>query len=152
MLKTRLLYPLMKALSFYQPFAWAIANGHIDIDDRTWGTAYRGPLAIHASKRFHSGYHFYLREILRLPVPDVQELEYGGVIAVAELVDCLPPGAPTDVPIHRRAHGGGHCHGLVLKDVQKVQFVPCKGKQGMFTLDLPELQPATPAPSQDKLF
>lgn len=144
--------PGMKALSFYQPFAWAIANGYVDIDDRSWSTAHRGPLAIHASKRFHPGYYFYLRDVLGLPIPEPQELEYGGVVAVAQLVDCLPPGAPTDVPAHRRAHGGGQCYGLVLRDVQRVQFTPAKGRQGLFELALPELAPAAPAREQSSLF
>jgi len=142
----------MKALSFYQPFAWAIANGHVDIDDRTWGTSYRGPLAIHASKRFHPGYYFFLRDVLGLPIPAPENLQYGGVVAIAQLADCLAPGAPTDVPPHRRAHGGGHCYGLVLKDVQCVQFFPSKGRQGLFQLDLPELVPASPSTLQGLLF
>jgi len=41
---------IKKALSFKQPFAWLIANGYLLVDDRTWGTQYRGPVLIHASK------------------------------------------------------------------------------------------------------
>ena len=142
----------MKTLSFYQPFAWAIANGHIDIDDRSWSTRYRGPLAIHASKRFHPGYYFYLRDVLGLDIPEPEKLEYGGVVAIAELTDCLEPGTPTAVPVHRRAHGGGHCYGLVLENIRKVAFYPCKGKQGLFDMPLPELAAPAPVARQDALF
>ena len=40
----------MKALSLLQPWASLVAYGRKKIETRTWGTRYRGPLAIHASK------------------------------------------------------------------------------------------------------
>ena len=39
----------MKCLSILQPWAWAIIHGGKDVENRTWRTAYRGPLLIHAS-------------------------------------------------------------------------------------------------------
>ncbi len=38
----------MKALTLQQPWATLIAEGHKRVENRTWQTAYRGPLAIHA--------------------------------------------------------------------------------------------------------
>jgi len=32
----------MKALSILQPWAWLVVNGHKDIENRTWGTGFRG--------------------------------------------------------------------------------------------------------------
>ena len=40
----------MKALTLYQPWATLIAIGAKKIETRSWGTNYRGPLAIHAGK------------------------------------------------------------------------------------------------------
>jgi activating signal cointegrator 1 len=40
----------MKALSLWQPWASAIAVGAKRIETRSWATAYRGPILIHASK------------------------------------------------------------------------------------------------------
>ena len=40
----------MKALTLYQPWATLIAVGAKRIETRSWGTNYRGPLAIHAGK------------------------------------------------------------------------------------------------------
>lgn len=40
----------MKALTIQQPWAWAVAAGGKDIENRTWGSAVGGPLAIHAGK------------------------------------------------------------------------------------------------------
>jgi len=40
----------MKALTISQPFASLIASGSKFVENRTWPTSYRGPLAIHAGK------------------------------------------------------------------------------------------------------
>ena len=41
----------MKALSIKQPWADLIGSGAKTIETRTWSTAYRGPLLIHAGKK-----------------------------------------------------------------------------------------------------
>jgi hypothetical protein len=41
----------MQVLSVRQPWAWAIARGYKEVENRTWDTTYRGLLAIHASLR-----------------------------------------------------------------------------------------------------
>lgn len=38
----------MRAITVKQPWAWAIAHGGKSIENRSRGTTYRGPLAIHA--------------------------------------------------------------------------------------------------------
>lgn len=42
----------LKALSLWQPWASMMALGHKKIETRSWPTAYRGPLVIHATKRW----------------------------------------------------------------------------------------------------
>ena len=42
----------MKALTLTQPWATLVAIGAKRIETRSWGTAYRGVLAIHAAKSF----------------------------------------------------------------------------------------------------
>lgn len=39
----------MRALTLTQPWAGLVAAGLKTVESRTWGTAYRGPLAIHAA-------------------------------------------------------------------------------------------------------
>lgn len=41
----------MRAISLWQPWASAVAIGAKGVETRHWSTDYRGPLAIHASKR-----------------------------------------------------------------------------------------------------
>ena len=43
----------MKCISLWQPWATAIALGSKRIETRSWATAYRGPLLIHAAKRLN---------------------------------------------------------------------------------------------------
>ncbi|MDB5200568.1 MAG: hypothetical protein JWO92_2531 [Chitinophagaceae bacterium] len=42
----------MKAISLLQPFASLIVIGAKKFETRSWGTRYRGPLLIHASKKW----------------------------------------------------------------------------------------------------
>ena len=39
----------MKTLTIHPVWAWAIVHGHKRVENRTWRTAHRGPLLIHAS-------------------------------------------------------------------------------------------------------
>lgn len=104
----------MKFLTIRQPYASLIAVGAKTIETRPFGTAYRGPLAIHAGKArptFHNlgpftdvtgepiaeGYDLawldtrnwpadgaYDREAALVPLP------LGAVVAVCDLVDVVP--------------------------------------------------------------
>ncbi len=130
----------MKAISYHQPYAWMLANGYLDIDDRTWSTPYRGPLAIHASKAFSQHYYDYVRYHLNVPIPDIPDLGYGVIMGVAKLVHVLKPEETTEVPHARRAHGGGHCYGWQFTDITLFdEAVACRGQQGLFDVDIQAL-------------
>lgn len=45
----------MRVLTLTQPWATLVAIGAKKIETRSWSTAYRGPLAIHAAKGFPAG-------------------------------------------------------------------------------------------------
>lgn len=68
----------MKALTISQPFASLIADGHKWIENRTWPTSYRGPLAIHAGK----GTQYLTRK-------ELKDVPHGCILATAELVACV---------------------------------------------------------------
>lgn len=124
-----------------QPYAWLFANGFLTTDDRTWPTAYRGPLAIHASKSFHAQYYAFLLEHTDWALPEPLEFERGGVVGIATLVQCNKPLAPHGAPMHRldlrRAHFGAPGHyGFVLEQARTVPFVPFRGNRGLF--DIPD--------------
>lgn len=88
----------MKTLTVRQPWAWAIARGHKNVENRGWSTTHRGPLAIHAALRPDDAGVDALRFVRdtvraadgRLPARLADDAPYcdGGVLlAVVELVD-----------------------------------------------------------------
>jgi len=152
----------MKGLTVIQPWAWLIANGKKLIETRTWSTDYRGPLLIHAGKRFGSEESYvchcfrgtYMRsspvpESQRVPVP--YDLELGAVVAVAELAGCRLLredglrsaagflGVEGEVPEYvarffRHYHGFPRLYAWVLNDVRKLENpVVCRGLQKLWT-------------------
>ncbi len=132
----------LRALTVRHPWAWAIARGGKRIENRTWRTRYRGPLAIHAAARID-------REDLdlavawadldpggprRTPMADAVAAwcreTAGSVVAYCRLVDCLPPERFCD---DRWAMPG--CWHWVLDDVEEVDPVPARGRLGLWTPD-----------------
>jgi hypothetical protein len=72
-----------RTLTVRQPWAWAIARGHKDIENRSWTTRYRGPIAIHAAKHWDTDREATLRAVV------YQIREQGGALP-ATLDDDLP--------------------------------------------------------------
>jgi hypothetical protein len=78
----------MKALSVCQPWAWAILHGGKAIENRSRRTHYRGPLVLHASKSRRNVGGDFTRLLPGLP--PWEQLPYGALVGVVELVDCVP--------------------------------------------------------------
>ncbi len=129
----------MKALTISQPFASMIADGEKWIENRTWPTVYRGPLAIHAGK----GKQYLDRHQLA-------QYPNGCVIAIARLVACvhisdgvvmkadqLIPGTQITWHLFRiNEHAEGPwC--WVLEDVRRVGPFSCSGAQGLWNWEPP---------------
>jgi activating signal cointegrator 1 len=81
----------MRALSVLQPWASLLAIGAKVYETRTWGTTYRGPLAIHSCAKPAAAIaeepEFY--EVLQGRRLYAWNLPRGAVVAVADLVQCL---------------------------------------------------------------
>ena len=150
----------MKALSVRQPWAWAIAHGHKDVENRSWPTQWHGRLAIHASARWDEDGAFS-RQVLRAVVEHgqpggrfdpplrVETFEPGGdprilvrdparfvpgaVIAIARLVDvCTATQGCGCGPWAIE----GQCHWRLADVHPLAEPVACKGRLGLW--DLPE--------------
>lgn len=86
----------MKALTLTQPWASLVAVGAKRIETRSWGTVYRGPLAIHAAKtvprevrdRLAGG--STIRTIMHNHGLHLGLLPRGAVVATARLVEVVP--------------------------------------------------------------
>lgn len=117
----------MKALTVAQPYAYYIAVGAKPIENRTWPTAYRGPLAIHAGKS-----RAWLDEDTEAECPG---MAFGAVVAVATLYDCVRLADLPDLLAGHHHANGPWC--WLLKDVRLLAApVPLKGALGLW--DLPK--------------
>ena len=89
----------MKALTLTQPWATLVAIGAKRIETRSWNTAYRGPLAIHAAKGFPADARdfLYAKIVLELlapyfsaEIPLDKQLPRGCMVATCSIEDILP--------------------------------------------------------------
>lgn len=115
----------MKVIVIRQPWAWLIVNGIKDIENRSWGTRYRGPLLIQASARRSSKREMEdLRVFARkrgAKLPD--KFEFGGIVGIVRLDDCVDKSKSKwfEGPV-----------GWVVSSPEKLPFAPLKGRLGLF--------------------
>jgi hypothetical protein len=85
----------MKALTLTQPWATLVAIGVKKLETRSWRTAYRGPLAIHAAKGFPKNCALLcnedrFRQALRAHgITGADALPRGVVVATCNLIGCM---------------------------------------------------------------
>jgi hypothetical protein len=115
----------MKALTICQPYAELICRGDKPIENRSWSTAYRGPLAIHAGRS---------RAWLDDAMFDSRGLVFGAIVGVAQLVDVQPlDKLPANVQQHEHAFGP-YC--WLLADVRRLRRpIELAGRQGLWVVD-----------------
>lgn len=129
----------MKALSLLQPWASLVAAGAKRYETRSWGTDYRGPLAIHASKSAFEGREYFLSsEVAQAALDGLcwLDLPRGAIVATARLTDCfrsrgLPP---PDRCQHEGAFGNFERGRFLwkLEDVRPIQPAPARGSLGLW--------------------
>ena len=132
----------LKAITVQQPWAWAIAAGIKLVENRTWATNYRGPLAIHAGKTVDTDSVAMVKSMLvelgvvkslEEPAPHPHLKATGAVVAIANLTGICEDSA--------RCYCGpwaaiGPKH-WQLKDVDAFdEPVPARGAQGLWNIDL----------------
>jgi hypothetical protein len=130
------------ALSLTQPWAWLVANGYKDIENRSWKINRRGPCLIHASKTLsrkeYNEVIDWLREhgftTLLADIPFYEYIERGGIVGVMTLGDEI---SDTESPWYFGPHG------YAVTDAKPLPFKPCKGRLGFFPC---EYNPQSPIP------
>lgn len=75
---------IVKAITIWEPYASAIANGLKKYETRTWKTNYRGKVAIHASIKKLDTPRSDLAKSYKL-----SDLRFGQFVAIADLTDCV---------------------------------------------------------------
>lgn len=119
----------MKVLSIRQPWAFLIANGLKDLENRDWPTSFRGPLLIHAGKQFEDEAIDWILD--RLEDGDMRKrllvgksaFQCGGIVGVAKMVDCVT-----------WSDSKWFCgeYGFVFERVTPLPFMPLRGQLKFF--------------------
>lgn len=126
----------MKALSIRQPWAWLIANGHKDIENRSWPTRFRGPVLVHASKGMTNDEYEDVEELLwmdprirdqKITLPDRKLIERGGIVGLVTITGCV---SASSSPWFFGPQG------FLLLNANPLPFIPFKGALGFF--DVPD--------------
>jgi len=130
----------MKAITLFQPWASLIAIGAKTIETRSWFTAYRGPLAIHAAKKVAPTDDPYYRSVLAAAGLTYEALPYGVIVATCRLADCWQITA-ANCPCYPEFAFGDFRSGWFawkLADIKPLsEPVPARGHHGLWNLKTP---------------
>lgn len=149
----------MKVLTLTQPWATLVAIGAKRIETRSWSTAYRGPLAIHAAKGLRGMDDGQFQRLCNTPPfwDVLQRTEYaagmvlsqllprGAIIAVGTLADVVPTRAiPWGVLSPQEFAFGDYSAGRFawhLANVRRLsEPIPARGALGLWTFEHPALE------------
>lgn len=133
----------MPCISILQPWAWLITRPDLttpdqraaaagagllkDIENRTWRTAFRGEILIHAGKTYSRAVHEdFAIDLLTdgIQLPRYEEMARGGIVGVARITDCVRE--------HPSRWKMADCWGFVLEQQRALPFKPLRGQLGIF--------------------
>lgn len=127
----------MKALSIMQPWAWLIVNGFKAVENRSWNTNFRGPLLIHAGKKFDE----YAFEFISDTFPDVwnkmpdrQLIERGGIVGSCTLDHVVEERHKHLLTSRDKPWFFGE-FGFILENASPLKFMPLRGQLGFFEVE-----------------
>lgn len=133
----------VKAISIQQPWAWLIIRPDVlsveerdelilralikDIENRSWSTTYRGPLAVHASQNYPKRKHIQHADIIYrqfgIVLPRHEEMALGGIVGVVQVLGCT---RQSTSPWFLGPWG------FQLAKPRPTEFVPMAGKLSLF--------------------
>ncbi len=143
---------VVNILSVRQPWAYLLAAGIKDVENRSWTTRYRGELFIHASKQFDWGFcwyacehkynpsvvkaahlvieHFGVRFIKGPDSPQVtcRREEFGAIIGKAVLHDVVADSSSIWADPYLKH--------WIMKRAIAIKPIPMKGKLGLFKAEV----------------
>lgn len=152
-------------LSLRQPWAWLVVHGltrkdgtreRKDLENRVWGSNYRGPFLIHAAKgmtrREHDEAIEWIADQLGMGIrdqvecfPRFEEYVRGAIVGIATVTDCIRPCFPKerwDEQLHlmvraacpHKWHMRGQ-FGFVLRNVEDLPPIESRGAIGFYRVD-----------------
>ncbi|WP_439620671.1 ASCH domain-containing protein [Gemmata sp.] len=128
------------AISIKQPWAALLVAGVKTVEVRTWWTARRGRVLIHAAKVPDDRPEGWAL----VTTPELRELAAlrGGMIGVGDLIDCVR--YPTQEAFAAAAAGHRNApewfrpaglHGFVFQNLRPIMYHACPGKTMFFTVN-----------------
>jgi hypothetical protein len=129
----------ISCLSVFQPWAELLVAGIKPVENRTKRSNHRGPLLIHASKKFDAEWMDGLppelviiaKEHLRTVCSFPTKLPRGCIVGAVIQTGCTTPGKSVNV------WHGDWAFGLLMQGAVKFeQPIPYTGRQGMFKADV----------------
>jgi hypothetical protein len=144
----------LPALTLHQPWATLIAIGAKRYETRSWPTAYRGPIAIHAAKRFDDQQRYLcetepFQSVLRRGgYPISSMLPLGCVVAVAYVATCslIHPASTQNLSSEEVAFGDWRSgrYAWHMRDVARLDPpIAARGYQGIWTWTVPSEHEST---------
>lgn len=119
----------LRCLAVKPPFAWAIAVGAKDIENRSWSTDYRGPFVIQASSGQTETNR--IAKKFRPKAPPPAGIQYMALIGIADLVDVVPVGPALETSPWAY---GRYCWRIANARIFETP-IPAKGKLNLYHLD-----------------
>lgn len=128
-------------LSLWQPWAQMVVWSVKQFETRSWTTAYRGLLLIHAAKRWtqaekdYCARYPFAMEISERLGGAISDLPRGCIVGCAELYDIIPTVHVTRLAERERAVGDFTAGRFAWRMVNAREFatpIPVKGGQGLF--------------------
>lgn len=117
----------MMALTIRQPWAYAIIHLGKDVENRSWPTEHRGPLAIHAATKLDRNGDVFLKRLGFAPADE--DMVLGAVIGIVDVTDCVRNHAsPWAV--------NGHYHWLLNNPRALSVPLQIRGQLGLFEVTL----------------
>lgn len=157
---------IIKAITVYDPWASLIALGEKKIETRGWYTKYRGPIAIHAGKKYAGDISFQEPFFTALApqhsrlgdAPGKVGISYhlGCILAICNLVDCInidSIGKLDGMPVWAHLENGQMIEGnelafgdytpgryaWILEDVRRLaEPIPVRGRQRIWNWEASE--------------
>ena len=114
---------MKKALSIRQPWAWLIAHGYKDIENRTWHTNFKGNFYIHSPLKVDDlAYEIF--KATNIPVPNIEQLKTGGIVGKATIIDCV---TESKSPWFQGPYG------FIISNPKPIKFTKVRGNQLFFS-------------------
>ena len=120
-----------RALTLYEPFAWLLFHGKT-IENRSWSTSWRGPIAVHAGLRRDPSEYASAKAIcdqLGIKLPPFDALPFGAVLGIVDVVGVV---TQSNSPWFFGPYG------WVIRNPREFERpIPAKGSMGFWKWQVP---------------